>query len=126
VVAGLDEAKNPAGKSSHLIQDRLGDADLGKNLANLSNQFATNANRYFRFQKRSQLFIRAHNEMLSVVARRSNDDARESNAPSQVEAIRPPSMKDLPFDFVGFSIFSLSRRPWTAYPLVQRLQILQE
>jgi hypothetical protein len=81
VVAGLDEAKNPAGKSSHLIQDRLGGADLGKNLANLSNQFAASANRRFEFKKRSQLFIRAYNEMLSVVARRSNDDARESNAP---------------------------------------------
>jgi hypothetical protein len=33
------------------------------------------ANRRFQFQKRSQLFIRAHNETLSVVAMRvSNPD----------------------------------------------------
>jgi len=35
-----EEAENPEGGSAlRLIQDRLGDAELGKNLANLSNQF---------------------------------------------------------------------------------------
>jgi hypothetical protein len=68
VVAGLEEAKDLAGKSSHLIQDRLSDAEFGKNLACLSSQFAASANRRFEFHKRSQLFIRLHNETLSVVA----------------------------------------------------------
>jgi hypothetical protein len=35
------EAKNLAGENAlRLIQDRLGDAEFGKNAANLSNQFA--------------------------------------------------------------------------------------
>ncbi len=56
------------GKSSYLIQDRPGDAEFGKNAANLSNQFAGSADRRCQFQKSHQLFIRAHNETLSVVA----------------------------------------------------------
>ena len=67
-IAGLEEAKNLAGKVLRLIQDRLSDAEFGKNLANLSNQFAASANRRFQFYKRSQLFIRLHNETLSIVA----------------------------------------------------------
>ena len=67
-IAGLEEAKNLAGKVLRLIQDRLSDAEFGKNLANLSNQFAASANRGFQFEKRSQLFIRTHNETLSVAA----------------------------------------------------------
>jgi hypothetical protein len=55
------------GKSSRLIQDRLSDAEFGKNAANPSNQFAASANRQFQFEKGSQLFIRAHNEAFSVV-----------------------------------------------------------
>jgi hypothetical protein len=35
-IAGLKEAKNLAGKVLRLIQDRLSDAEFGKNLANLS------------------------------------------------------------------------------------------
>jgi hypothetical protein len=53
-----------------LIQIRLSDAEFGKNVANLSNQFAVTANRRFQFHKRSQLFIGTHNEPLSVVAMR--------------------------------------------------------
>jgi hypothetical protein len=50
-------------------------AEFGKNLANLSNQFAASSNDKFQFHKRSQLFIRAHNETLSVVTMRvSNPD----------------------------------------------------
>jgi hypothetical protein len=41
----------------------------GKNLANLSNQFAASADRQFEFQKRRQLFIRSHNETLPIAAR---------------------------------------------------------
>jgi hypothetical protein len=58
------------GNALRLIQDQLSDADFGKNLANPSNQFAATANHRFEFQKRSELFIRAHNERLSVVAMR--------------------------------------------------------
>jgi hypothetical protein len=68
VVAGLEEAKNPAGKVLRLIQDRLSDAEFGKNAAKLSNQFAANADRRFAFQKCRQLFTRSDNETLSVVA----------------------------------------------------------
>jgi hypothetical protein len=58
------------GNVLRLIQDRLSDAEFGKNLANLSNQFAASANDRFQFQKRSQLFIRSHNETLSVAPMR--------------------------------------------------------
>jgi hypothetical protein len=58
------KAKNLAGKVLPLIQDRLRDAEFGKNAANLSNQFAANASRRLQFEKRGQLFIRMHNEML--------------------------------------------------------------
>ena len=68
MIAGLEEAKNPAGKVLRLIQERLSDAEFGKNLAKLSKQFATNASRRFALQKHAQLFIRVHNETLSVVA----------------------------------------------------------
>ena len=50
-IAGLEEAKNLAGKVLRLIQDRLSAAEFGKNLANLSNQFAASANHRFQFQK---------------------------------------------------------------------------
>jgi hypothetical protein len=54
------------GNALRLIQDQLSDADFGKNLANPSNQFTAPANHRFEFEKRRQLFIRAHNETLSV------------------------------------------------------------
>jgi hypothetical protein len=41
-----------------------------KNPADVSIQFAASANRQFEFRKRSQLFIRPHNETFSVVAMR--------------------------------------------------------
>jgi len=40
-----------------------------KNLARLSRQLIASADRRFKFHKRSQLFIRTHNETLSVAAR---------------------------------------------------------
>src|SRR5436190_13239281 len=40
--------------------------ELGRNLACLARQFAASADRRFEFQKRSHLFIRVHNETLSV------------------------------------------------------------
>jgi len=44
------------------------------NLANLSRQFTATPNRRFQFHKRSQLFIRVHNETLSVAMRIDNKD----------------------------------------------------
>ncbi|PYK62643.1 MAG: hypothetical protein DME50_18955 [Verrucomicrobia bacterium] len=46
-----------------------------KNLVRSSGQFAATPDRRFKLDKRSQLFIRTHNEMLSVAAMRvSNPD----------------------------------------------------
>jgi hypothetical protein len=42
--------------------------EFGRNLASLSRQFAASANRRFKFNKRRQLFLRTHNETLTVVA----------------------------------------------------------
>jgi hypothetical protein len=50
------------------LGDRLSDAEFGKNLANLSRQLPASSNCRFEFKKRSQYFIRTHNETLSVVA----------------------------------------------------------
>jgi hypothetical protein len=68
--------EEPSGeKFSRLIQDRLSDAEFGKNAANLSNQFAASANRRFEFHKRRQFLIRTHNEMLSIVAMRIGNES---------------------------------------------------
>jgi hypothetical protein len=45
-------------------------------LASLSRQFAVTPNHRFEFHKRRQLFIRVHNETLSVVALRVSDKDR--------------------------------------------------
>jgi len=47
-VAGLEEAKNPAGKVFSLIQDRLSDAEFGKNRAGLSSKLTATADRRFK------------------------------------------------------------------------------
>ena len=67
-IAGLEEAKNLAGKVLRLIQDRLSDAEFGENAANLSNEFGASANRRFKFYECIQNLIRTHDETLSVVA----------------------------------------------------------
>ena len=67
---GLEEGEEPSGGKASCPDSDSSDAEFGKNLANLSNQFAASANRRFKFHKRSQLFIRTHNETLSVVAMR--------------------------------------------------------
>jgi hypothetical protein len=54
-IAGLEEAKNLAGRVLRLIQDRLGDAEFGKNLTKLSKQFAASADQGFEFQKITSL-----------------------------------------------------------------------
>ena len=48
--------------------------EFGKNLAKLSSQFAASAERRFQLNKRSQLFIRTHNETLSVAMCVHNPD----------------------------------------------------
>jgi hypothetical protein len=69
VIAGPEQTQNLAGKKVlRLIQIRFSDGEVGKNHANLSRQFAGNANRQFQFEKRSRLFIGTHNEPLSVAA----------------------------------------------------------
>jgi hypothetical protein len=45
----------------------LSEAEFGKNVANLSNEFAATPNRRFKFNKGSQLFVGTHNEALSIV-----------------------------------------------------------
>ena len=75
-IAGLEEAKNLAGEILRLIQDRLGDAQCGKNLVRLSKQSAASVNRRFEFQKSRQQFLRTHNETPSVVAMRVNNSHR--------------------------------------------------
>src|SRR5262245_3334112 len=56
--------KNPAGKEEPPPDsDPFSNAESGENLVKLSRRFA---NRRFQFQKWRQLFIRTHNETLSV------------------------------------------------------------
>jgi hypothetical protein len=50
--------------------------EFRKKPANLSRRFAARANRRFEVQKRSQLFIRTHNETFSVVAMRVHNPDR--------------------------------------------------
>jgi hypothetical protein len=42
----------------------------------LSSQFAASADRHFKFHKRRELFIRVHNETLSIVAMHVSDEDR--------------------------------------------------
>jgi len=58
------------GEVLRLIQDPFSDAEFGKNLANLSNQFAASADRPLQFNKRSQRLIRTQDETFSVAAMR--------------------------------------------------------
>jgi hypothetical protein len=59
-----------------LIQDPFEDAVFGENYANLSRQFPASADCLFKFHQRSQLFIRAHDEALSVGAMRTSNEER--------------------------------------------------
>jgi hypothetical protein len=66
--SGRDE--EPGGEEAVLrqIQIRLATPSLQKSTPACQDKFAAGANRRFKFQKRSQLFIRMHDETLSVVA----------------------------------------------------------
>jgi hypothetical protein len=67
-VQGPEKAKNLAGKYPPPDSDPFNDTEFGENCANSSRQFAASTYRRFQFYKRSQFFIRVHNETLSVVA----------------------------------------------------------
>jgi len=56
--------------------DPFNGAEFGKNLAYLSIKLASSANRRFEFEKRGQLFIRTHDEPLSIAAMRVNNEDR--------------------------------------------------
>jgi hypothetical protein len=74
---GSGGGEEPAGKCPPPVsRSVLSDAELAKNLACSSKQFAASANRRFQFQKRSQLFIRSHNETLPVAAMRVSNPGR--------------------------------------------------
>jgi hypothetical protein len=66
--SGRDE--EPSGEEAVLrqIQIRLAMLSFEKISSACQDKFAAGANRRFKFQKRSQLFIRMHDETLSVVA----------------------------------------------------------
>src|SRR5437660_7031961 len=69
--AGPEGAKNVARKmSSAWFQARLIDAEFGKNVANLSNQFAARASRPFKFRTPVNFSSARTHETLPVVAMR--------------------------------------------------------
>jgi hypothetical protein len=69
LVAGPDEAKNHSGKKCPPPgSDPFNDAEFGKISPARQEKTAVVPNRRFKVQKRSQLFIRVHNETLPVVA----------------------------------------------------------
>jgi hypothetical protein len=62
--------------------------EFKKTLATLSRQFAASATRRFKFKTRSQLFIRTHNETLSVAAMRVGNPDR---SPVENQSLRRSS-----------------------------------
>jgi len=66
--AGLKKGKKAPGEKLPALTRFPDNAECGKNLACSSRQLAASARRRFKFNKRRQLFIRAHNEALSVAA----------------------------------------------------------
>jgi hypothetical protein len=68
LIAGPEEAKNPAGESPPPDSDPFSDAEFGKNPGTPSRQFAAALNRRFKFDKGCEVFIRSRDETLSVAA----------------------------------------------------------
>ena len=68
VVCGSRGGEEPSGEDPPPDSNPFSDAQFGKNLASLSSQFAGSVNHRFKLQKRGQLFIRTHNETLSIAA----------------------------------------------------------
>jgi len=68
-IRGFGRGEEPSGANVlRLIRIRLSDAESGKISLGCQAAKAATANRRFQFYKRSQLFIRVHNETLSVAA----------------------------------------------------------
>jgi hypothetical protein len=68
VIRGSERGEEPSGESLPTDSDPFSEAEFSKTPADLSTQFAANANRRFEFHKGSQQFIGEHNETLSVAA----------------------------------------------------------
>src|SRR4029453_9375460 len=77
------------------------DAESGKNLANLSRQFAASADHGFEFQKSRQLFIGTHNKTLPVISRNFGYRHMPRRAEKHGIAVLPGSLP-----------WSRSRIPW--------------
>ena len=69
-IAGLEEAKNLAGKLLRLIQIGLATPTLAKISPTRQENPTASADYGFKFDKRRRLFIGTHNETLSVIAMR--------------------------------------------------------
>jgi len=68
-IRGFGRGEEPSGANVlRLIRIRLSDAESGKISLGCQAAKAATANRRFQFYKRRQLFIRSHNETLSVAA----------------------------------------------------------
>jgi hypothetical protein len=93
--AGPEEAKNLAGQCPPPDSGSFSNAEFGRNLASLSMQKPATPNRRFQFQKRRHLFIRTHNETLSVIAMRvSNPDCSPSRSSAEIQ-LRPARFQPL-------------------------------
>jgi hypothetical protein len=76
-ITGPEGAKNAAGETSSDRSDPFSQrVKHSKNAAGLSIEIATRAGSRFELRKRRQLFIRVHNQTLSVVAVRVNNPDR--------------------------------------------------
>jgi hypothetical protein len=76
-IAGPEETKNLAGRNVlRLIQIRIATSSLEEISSGCQDNSPQTPNRRFQFHKSSQLFIRTHNETLSVVAVRVGNEDR--------------------------------------------------
>jgi hypothetical protein len=83
------------------IQISSNDGELCKNLTSLSRQENASPNRRFKFKKRRQLFIRVHNEALTVAAMRvSNPDGSPVGINRCHTTPTPPSFAEIVSDYL--------------------------
>jgi hypothetical protein len=115
-IAGPEETKNRAGGgSSPPDSNPFGDREFGKNLGNLSNQFAASANRRFELKKRSQLFFATSDKPLSVVPMCVNNPVRSPLGINRRDTAPTPSgfaeivSDDFLHTFTRFATKRLSR-----------------
>jgi hypothetical protein len=98
-IAGLEEAKNLAGKLLRLIQIGLATPTLAKISPTRQENPTASADYGFKFQKRSQLFLRVHNETLSVIAMCvGNKDCSPAGIHCCDAAPAPPSFAEIVSD----------------------------